>query len=175
MKTGWHRVNFTVISACLLVFLATVASADILLPKGTELQIVFEKDVSSGSFEVEDEVPIRLQGAIDVGGLILVKDGAKGTATIKSVKPAGRFGKPGMIEVELVGLEPNDSYNAADDKKIALIAASETESFIANGKGRKTLSYIVFFGLIIKGTQGVIPADEPYTAKIAEDIFIVLE
>lgn len=175
MKTRWHRVNIIAVVTCLLMFLATGASADILLPEGTELQIVFEQDVSSGNFEAGDKVPIHLQGAVEVGGLILVKDGAKGTAKVKSVKPAGRAGKPGMIEVELLGLEPNDSYKAADDKKIAIMAASDTESYIANGKGRKLLSYCFIAGLFIKGTQGVIPADKPYTAKIAEDIFIVLE
>jgi hypothetical protein len=83
------------------------------------------------------------------------------------------FGKPGSIAVELVELDSEGFYQAADNKKIKLQA---TEGALkAKGKSKKTLSFILGFGLIIKGSAGVIEAEKPIAAKIAEDIIILME
>jgi hypothetical protein len=141
------------------------------------LQIVFEQDVSSKYVIPGQLIPIRLVGAIDVGGIEIVKDGAKGSARVKSVKPAGRGGKPGYVEVVLLELEPNGHYKAEGGGKIQLEAVTEDGSGVikAKGKGRKTLSYLFIFGLFIKGTEGVIPADVPIKAKVKEDIMLLVE
>jgi hypothetical protein len=145
----------------------------VLLPAGTELQVVFEQDVSSKYVKPGDLVPIRLKGAIDFGGIEVVKDGATGSARVKSVKPAGKPGKAGRVEVELLELEPKGAYQAEDNAKIELKATDGT--IVAEGKGRKFLSWLFIFGLLIKGSEGVIAADVPFKATVKEDIVILVE
>ena len=173
MHDRWQRMSLTGLAVLAFALLATGVKADVILSAGTKVQIVFEQDVSSKYVTPGDLIPIRLYGAVDYGGITAVKDGAKGSARVKSVKPAGKRGKPGRVEVVLVELESNGAYKAEGDKKIALKAIDDP--ITAEGKGRKTLSWLVGFGLIFKGTEGVIPADKPFPAEIAEEIVILLD
>jgi len=177
MDNRWQTIITATLVMMVFTLLATGVKADVPLAAGTKVQIVFEQDVSSKYVKPGDLIPIRLHGAVNYGGIIAVKDGASGTARVKSVKPAGKGGKPGSLEVDLVELEPNSSYKAEGDKKIALKAITDdgTGTIKAKGKGRKTLSYIFIFGLFIKGTEGVIPAGQPFPAEIAEEIVILTE
>ncbi len=168
MQSRWKSIGLTAIASLIIVGAGPGASAQVTLPESTKVQVVFEQDVSSKYAEPGDKVPIRLLGDVDIGGVIVIKDGARGSALVKTVKPAGRAGKPGSIEVELVELEPNGSYQALGDQRVRLRATGGP--ITADGKGRKTLSYLFIFGLFIKGTQGEIPAETPITAEIAADI-----
>lgn len=166
-------IRFMALAIVVSMTFAVGSDAAIELPAGTTIEVVFEQDVSSKYVTPGYLIPIRLQKAVEVGGIVVVKEGAKGSARVKSVKPAGKAGKPGHVEVELLELEPNGSYQAEGDKKITLEAVDGTLK--AQGKGRKTLSYLLIFGLFIKGTEGVIPADTPIKAKVTEDIIIIVE
>jgi hypothetical protein len=177
MGINWSKFRVLGTLAVLSAFLAPAARTAIELPKGKELQVVFEQDVSSKHVTPGQVIPIRLKGAIEVGGIEVVKDGAKGSARVKSVQQAGKRGKPGRVEVVLVELEPNGAYKAEGEKKIQLEAVTEdnTGTIRAAGKGRKILSWIAGFGFFIKGTQGVVPADKPFKAKVKEDINLLVE
>ena len=169
MGTRWLKAYFVAMAMLLSPVFASTTNA-IQLPAGTKIEIVIELEVSSKHFAPNDQIPIRLHGAIEVGGIVLVEDGARGVARIKSVEPAGKGGKPGRIEVDLVELEPKGAYKAEGDKKIAITSVGGP--ITAEGKGRKILSYLFIFGLFIKGTEAVIPADKPFPATIAEDIML---
>lgn len=158
--------------ACIV--LSGVARADIELPAGTKARIEFVQDISSKYVKPGDIAPIRLLDPIQVGGVVLVKEGAMGTARVVSAKPAGKGGNGGSVEVELIELEPDGYYKAAEDKKIKIVTLDE-KNIVIKGKNKKVISYIVFFGLFIKGKEGVIPAGQPIDIKTKEDIMIVLE
>jgi len=104
---------------------------------------------------------------IVVGGEVIVEKGAQGTAVIGEVEKAKRAGKPGRITVEFVDLAAKGPYEIVGEDRIKLSGTEE-----AKGKSRKTLSYLFIFGLFIKGTQGEIPTNQVYTARIAEDVFL---
>lgn len=154
------------------VVVVQTAQGDIELPKGHEIEIVFSQDVSSKYVAPGELVPIRLNTPIVYGGFTVVEAGAPGSARVKSVTPAGRGGKPGSIVVELLELESDGHYEAEGDKKIMLKAVDEIS---AEGKSKKLLSWLLIFGLFIKGSQGEIPADQPFKAEIAEDIVILMD
>jgi len=177
MNDRWRKINLAALVTLAFTLVATTAKGDVILAAGTKVQIVFEQDISSKYVAPGDIVPIRLDGEVNYGGIIAVKDGTKGLARVKSVKSAGRGGKPGSVEVELLELEPDGSYKAEGDKKIALKAITDdgTGTIRAKGKGRKTLSYLLIFGLFIKGTEGVIPTGQSFPAIIKEDIVILVE
>ncbi len=177
MDKNWFSLRSVALMASLSTIIASSVEAAIELPAGTEVQIVFAQDVSSKYVTPGQLVQIHLRGPVDVGGVAVVKDGAKGSARVKSVKPAGKGGKAGRVEVVLIELEPNGAYKAEGDKKIALeaITADKTGTIEAEGKSRKTLSWVFIFGLFFKGTEGVIPADKPFPAKVKEDVILLVE
>lgn len=160
------------IVCALLAATAGNVLSDIELPAGHEVEVVFSQDVSSKYLAPGDLVPIRLSKPITFGGFTVVKEGTSGSARVKSVTPAGRGGKPGSIEVELLELEPGSSYEAEGDMKIMLKAV---DGISASGKSKKLVSWLLILGLFIKGGQGEIPADQPIKAEIAEDIVILMD
>jgi hypothetical protein len=164
--------KFVILAVALMMAASPVVRADIELPAGTEVEIVFSQDVSSKYVAPGELVPIKLNAPITFGGFTVVKEGAPGSARVKSVTPAGRGGKPGRVELELLELEPAGFYEAEGDKKIMLKAADEIS---AEGKGQKLLSWVLIFGLFIKGGQGEIPADQPFKATVVEDIIIMMD
>ena len=163
------QYKVTSLAVLLILLIPMLGHAQIKLQEGTEVSVAFQQDVSSKYAEPGDEIPIKLLADIAVGGVVLVKAGAVGKAFVKSVEPAGKPGTPGKIALELIQLDP-DSYESLDDKVIKLQA--KDGPITAEGKGKKLLSYLLIFGLFIKGTQAELPADQPIPAVVAEDVFI---
>jgi len=157
----------------LLLISGAVAAADFLVATGTELQVAFEQDISSKYVKPGDLVPIKLAAPLEIGGQVVLKVGTKGSARIKSVESAGKPGKPGMVEVELLELTSGSGFQSVDGKNIAITGRDGT--IIAKGKGKKTLSWLFILGLLIKGGQGVIPADQPFAATVADDVIVIVE
>jgi len=171
MKIDNPRYYFLPAILALLLILPAFATAQIKLQAGTEIIVAFDQDVSSKYLAPGQEIPLSLKKNIDLGGIILVKAGAPGKARVKSVQPAGKAGKPGKIVVELLELEIGSAYKTLDDQPIMLEAKDGPLS--AEGKGKKTLSYLLIFGLFIKGGEAVIPADSIIQAKIKADVFVL--
>jgi len=158
-------------AALLLVLIPSLGFAQIKLPAGTEVTVSFKQDVSSKYVSPGEEVLTQLSEDIAIGGVVLVKAGCEGKARVKSVESAGKGGKGGKLEIELVGLNAGGGYQALEDKQITLKAVEGPLK--AQGKGKKTLSYLFIFGLFIKGNEAVFQADQPIKATVTEDIFIV--
>ncbi len=172
MRYTRYMFRMTMAAVAMLAAMTGAAWADIELPQGHEVEIVFSQDVSSKYVAPGDLVPIRLNAPIEIGGFTVVREGTPGSARVKSVEAAGRRGKPGSIVVELLELESDGNYEAEGDKKIMLKAVDDIS---AEGKSKKLLSWLLIFGLFIKGSQGEIPADQPFKAEIAEDIVILMD
>lgn len=143
--------------------------AQIQLPAGTEMQIVFDQKISSGSAKVGDLVTFHLKDQIEVGGVVVVKVGCKGTAKVKSLEKAGKPGKPGKLEFDPVSLSPEHAYKAANGSKVLLESAGGGP-ILAKGSGKKILSFILGFGLLIKGGEGKVEAQTEMTVKVKQDI-----
>jgi hypothetical protein len=149
------------------------ALAQIQLPAGTEIQIVFDQAASSKTAKVGDLVPYHLKSAISVGGVQLVKAGAKGSAKVKAVEKAGKPGKPGKLELDLGGLEPTGFYKSSTGEKIYLQGKDGTLTL--KGKGKKVLSFVFIFGLFIKGGQGAVASGAEVTAFVKDNIDLMAE
>jgi hypothetical protein len=159
--------------AVLLGMAATISAADFLVAAGTKLSVAFEQDVSSKYVKPGDLVPIKLVEPLEIGGQIVLKSGVKGSARVKSVSPAGRAGKAGKVEVELLELTAGEGFSSVDDKNIGL--SGNDGPILVEGKGKKTLSWIFILGLFIKGGQGVVPADQPMAALVTDDVIVIVE
>jgi hypothetical protein len=153
-----------------VVFAATtVPAGTIEVPKGREVKLKFPSDIKITSGNVSEGIPIvcYLAEPIDIGGVIVVEEGAQGTATVKEVVKPSKPGKPGSIKIEFTGLDAKGEYKFLSESKIKLTGTAE-----AVGKGKKTLSYLLIFGLFIKGGNAVIPTNVIYPAQVAESIYM---
>ena len=165
MKTGWKQRYIFALTA--LIFIALPA-----LVQGTEVTVTLQQDVSSKYAKPGDTVPIKLRDSIEVGGVLLVKAGATGTARVKSVETSGSGGKAGRIELELVGLTSKGNYTALEDKQILLKAAATDDGVIsAKGKGKGWFPWL-FLKLFLKGGPAVMKAGTPIPAKTTESVFV---
>jgi len=167
------RIKFLILLAAIgtlcLGMAGTAMAGRVLLPAGTEVKVKFDPRAKITSGDVIAGVPlvIELAEPLKIGGAVIVDSGATGTATVKEAVKAGGGGKGGSITVAFTELQPKGTFATAEGKAIKL-----TGEVSAKGTSRKTLSYLLGFGLIIKGHQGVIPTDTVYTARTAEDIFL---
>ncbi len=171
MKIYRSSILMFAAAALLLALMPSSGLAQIKLPANTEVSVSFKQDVSSKYVAPGEEVLIQLAEDIAIGGVVLVKAGCEGKARVKSVESAGKGGKAGKLEIELIGLDPEGGYQALEDKMITLAAVEGPLK--VEGKGKKTLSYLFIFGLFIKGGEGVFVADQPFKATVTEDIFVI--
>ncbi len=154
---------------CCLLF-AQTGLAKIQIPKGKEVVVTFAPgiDVTSKMFKKGDPIPIVLDQPIDIGGKILVKSGTPGKAVVVGAEKAGKRGKPGMIQVVFEELKPDGPFQLTEGDFIKL----EADTLTAEGKGKKTLSWILGFGFFIKGGEARIDAGRTFTVKVAESVFM---
>jgi len=142
------------------------------LPEGTEVKVRFDPEMKVSSGKLMKGIPllIYLAEPIMIGGKTIVEEGSQGKAEVLEVREASKPGKPGYIKVGFVEIEPKGEYSTLDESNIKLSGEAEAE-----GKGKKLLSYLLIFGLFIKGGQAELPVDQVYTAKIKETIIMQSE
>jgi hypothetical protein len=153
----------------LLGLAVTVQAAKVQVPEGTQISVKFPATIKISSGEMSEGIPLLFELAkpVEIGGKVIVDKGATGTAVVKESVKAKRGGKPGKITIEFVELAPSAPWKAVDGSNIKLKGI-----ITAEGKGKKTLSYLFIFGLFIKGGQGQVPSNQVYTATVAESIIL---
>ena len=170
-KQQW-MLPVLVVGAVCLVLSGSAFAGRVMLPAGTEVELKFDARAQISSGQVIAGVPLMCELAepVLIGGAVIVEKGAKATAVVSAVEKAGRGGKAGSITVEFTELETKGAFKSPDGAAIKL-----TGEVSAEGKAKKLLSYILGFGLIIKGGQGEIPVDSVYTATTAEQVLLESE
>ncbi len=135
------------------------------LPEGQQIKIKFptQNKISSGNVTEGTVLTMELAEPIQIGGVTIVEQGAVGNAKVTKVKKAGKGGSGGMIIVTLVDLQPKGEFQSPEGTPIPLRGTIEDK-----GGNKKILSYVLGFGLLIKGGQGEIVTDSVYTAEISK-------
>jgi len=170
-KKTLAKISLFIIAAILIISLSANAGK-IILPEGTKVKIKFDPNMTINSGVVGKGIPllIYLAEPVMVGGETIIEKDALGKAEVVEVKKASKPGKPGYIKVAFVELEPRGDFKTADGSNIKLKGEIE-----AKGKGKKLLSILLGFGLLIKGGQGSINTDMIYEAEILESIVMQSE
>jgi len=160
------RLALAVAGIMTLLVAPVTEAATFQLPAGTEVKVKFTgaAKISSGSLEPGIKLAIALAEPIKIGEVLLVGEGAAGSAVVKEVKKAAAPGKPGLLVVEFVDMGTRGGYQTADGSAIKLSGKVEKK-----GGGRKLLAYVTVIGIVfIKGGQGEIDTNHVYTATVAQ-------
>ena len=172
MKSRIAIVSKGLIALTLLLSTLMVASdlyaTVVRLNKGTEVKLKFQAEgrISSGNHVKGDSIDIVLTKPIIIDDSTIVETGATGKAVVVAAEKNGKAGKPGYIKLRFVYLLPKGAFKTAGDAPI-LLSGEDIEN---KGKGKKTLSYLLIFGLFIKGGNGEIDKNTVYTVEVAESI-----
>ncbi|MEW6051227.1 MAG: hypothetical protein AB1644_09240 [Candidatus Zixiibacteriota bacterium] len=144
---------------------STVLAGKVQLPAGQAIKVKIDsaQKVSSGSLKQGDKVKISLAEPVVIGGVTIVEAGAPGTATVAEVQKAGKPGKGGMLKLKFEELQGKGSFKPAKGAGIKLDGEA-----VAKGGNKKIISFILGFGLLIKGGQGQFAAGTVLDAKIKE-------
>jgi hypothetical protein len=173
IRINGNRTLSMMICFLLVAFLAStvVQAGTIQLPKGTKVKLKFPPDLKVTSGNLSEGIPVicYLAEPVEVGGIVVVEEGAQGTATALEVEPAKKSGKPGRIKIGFITLETKGEYKTLDGSPIKLFGTKEAE-----GKGKGIFPYL-FFIFFVKGSEGVIPTNAVYTVEVAESVVLQSE
>ncbi|RKX26904.1 MAG: hypothetical protein DRP46_10415 [Candidatus Zixiibacteriota bacterium] len=158
---------FAVVMLFCLFLMPSLYAGKIRVPEGTPIKVKFDKDMKIDSGKLTKGIPllIYLDDPVIIGGRVVIDKGTQGKAEVLEVKPASKPGKGGYLKIGFIELEPSGEFKSVEGGTIKLSGELE-----AKGKGKKLLSFLLGFGLLIKGGQANIPADRVYDAVIAETV-----
>jgi hypothetical protein len=147
-----------------------------LVPRGTQVSLVFDQDLSSKTAKVGETVMMHVVRDVVVDGRVVIPAGTREDALIAAVSGRGKFGKNASIRLAL------NPVNGTHDKQIPLQPRSEGSSFkgsrtdhaaLAAGAGLIVLGPIgLVGGLFIPGKEVKIRSGDKLESEVAHDVRI---
>lgn len=117
------------------------------------VRLMVTKEVNSRDNKPGDRFVLRVDEAVEVGGVTLIPIGAKAWGELLEAKQTGGVGKSGKINARLLYVEANGQRISLD---------GERQSSGSGGTGQVVASVIAFgpFGLLMKGNNATLKAGE---------------
>jgi|SwirhisoilCB1_FD_contig_91_1494846_length_695_multi_5_in_0_out_0_1 hypothetical protein len=84
-----------------LVLAAPALAADLILKKGTDVQLEFASSLSSKTAKPGDKVSFKVVKPVQVDGTTVIADGTPVTGTVEKVDKRGRYGVNAHIQLKL--------------------------------------------------------------------------
>ena len=118
------------------------------IPAGTVVTVRTGQTLSSKTSQAGETFIATVAQPVDVGGAVVIPDGAKATGTVVAAHPLGRFKGGALLQVRLTSIEINGQNVSIDSSSVA---RSE------KGKGKRSATLIgggAGLGAIIGGIAG---------------------
>jgi len=118
------------------------------IPAGTVVTVRTGQTLSSKTSQAGETFTATVAQPVDVGGAVVIPDGAKATGTVVTAHPLGRFKGGALLQVRLTSIEINGQEVSIDSSSVA---RSE------KGKGKRSATLIgggAGLGAIIGGIAG---------------------
>ena len=118
------------------------------IPQGTVITVRTAQSLSSKTSEAGETFNATIAQPVDVGGAMVIPDGASATGTVVAAHPLGRFKGGALLQVKLTSVSINGQNVPVDTSSVARTAKSKgkrSATFIGGGAG---------LGAIIGGIAG---------------------
>ena len=165
------RQAVSVMLAGLLVTNFAAAQEPLILQDGTPVKLRLSENLSSETARVGDTVSFEVLEDIEVGGLIVIKQGSAALATVTQAQAKRRMGKGGKLDVNI------DYVRLVTGDKVPLRAVRENKGASSAGgmtAGIVATSIIFFpaapFFLFMKGKEVTIPKGTEVTSYVHSDV-----
>jgi hypothetical protein len=147
----------------------TAAAAEVTIPDGTELMVVLQDEISSGTATEGDPVNFKVKDDVKINGKVVIARDTLAKGTIANAQKAGRMGKGGKLGIRI------ESTTTVDGEKIRLRASKGNEGGDKVGTVIALSVFFGLFGLLKKGKNAKIKAgteiktytDETKVVKLA--------
>lgn len=166
----WRQPAAVIVAALLVTGLAT-AQEQLILQDGTPIKLRLGENLSSETARVGDTVSFEVLEDVEVGGLIVVKQGSAALATITQAQAKRRMGKGGKLDVNI------DYVRLVTGEKVPLRAVRENKggSSTAGMTAGIVATSIVFFPaapffLFMKGKEVTIPKGTEVMSYVHSDV-----
>ena len=116
---------------------APAAAPEVVLPDGTELNVVTIEEISSKTATEGDALTFKVDEDIAVNGKVVIAKGALVKGEVSNAKRSGRMGKAGALSIRILSTE------AVDGQKVKLRASKGKEG---EDKTGTTVALVVLFG-----------------------------
>lgn len=145
------------------------AGAEITIPDGTELLVVLQDEISSGTATEGDPVNFKVKDDVKINGKVVIARDTLAKGTIANAQKAGRMGKGGKLGIRI------ESTTTVDGERIRLRASKGDEGGDKVGTVIALSVFFGLFGLLKKGKNAKIKAgteiktytDETKVVKLA--------
>ena len=127
---------------------ASTQPGPITIPAGSVITVRTSQSLSAKSSQPGETFTATVARPVDVGGAVVIPDGARATGTVVAAHPLGRFKGGALLQVRLTSVEINGQNVPVDT---AAIARS------AKGKGKRSATLIgggAGLGALIGGLAG---------------------
>ena len=127
---------------------ASTQPGPVTIPAGTVVTVRTSQALSSKTSQSGETFTATVAQPVDVGGAVVIPDGAKATGTVVTAHPLGRFKGGALLQVRLSSIEINGQNVPVDSSSVA---RSE------KGKGKRSATLIgggAGLGAIIGGVAG---------------------
>ncbi|MBE0660188.1 MAG: hypothetical protein IH602_21020 [Bryobacteraceae bacterium] len=166
----WRR-SVAVILAGLLVSNFAAAQEPLILQDGTPVKLRLAENLSSETARVGDTVSFEVLEDLEVGGMIVIKQGSAALATVTQAQAKRRMGKGGKLDVNI------DYVRLVTGDKVPLRAVRENKGASSTGgmtAGIVVTSIVFFpaapFFLFMKGKEVTIPKGTEVTSYVHSDV-----
>lgn len=112
---------------------AATQAGPITIPAGAVITVRTSQSMSSKTSQAGETFTATVAQPVDVGGAVVIPDGARATGTVVASHPLGRFKGGAMLQVRLTAVEINGQSVPVDTSSVA---RSE------KGKGKRSATFI---------------------------------
>lgn len=112
-------------------------SSEVVIPDGTEINIVTTEEISSKTAVEGDPLTFKVDEDVVINGKVVIARGALVKGEVSNAKKSGRMGKAGALSIRV------NSVQAVDDQKVKLRASKGKEG---DDKTGTTVALVVLFG-----------------------------
>lgn len=116
---------------------APAAAAEVVLPDGTQLNVITTEEISSKTAAEGDALTFKVDEDIVVNGKVVIAKGTLVKGEVSNAKKSGRMGKAGALSIRVLSTE------AVDGQKVKLRASKGKEG---DDKTGTTVALVVLFG-----------------------------
>jgi hypothetical protein len=113
------------------------AGAEVVIPDGTELNVVTIEEISSKTATEGDALTFKMDEDVVVNGKVVIAKGAIVKGEVSNAKKSGRMGKAGALSIRILSTE------AIDGQRVKLRASKGKEG---DDKTGTTVALVVLFG-----------------------------
>jgi hypothetical protein len=146
MRSAVRRL--AVLVGVLLAVSASAAQQTLMVPKGTDVTLVFDQAINSKTAKIGDSVGLHVKSDVMVGKHVILKKGTHVSGVISKVDQRQRYGKNAKLRIAL------NPVRSAFGPSISLEARSKGQYM--QGKNSRNAAAATAGGAIIAGPVGLV-------------------